>query len=436
MGFPFSANICLFVIETQDKFTLMRVLHTADWHLGQRFHDQERYEEQEAFLHWLIDTLNKYRIDLLLVSGDIFDVSSPPNKAIELYYNFLGKLVKSTPCQYAIITGGNHDSIHNLNAPRGLLQLMKLHIVGGATENIEDEIVELKNQAGEIEAVVCAVPFLRDKDISYNKANIDAIEREKHIIQSITKHYQTLANYVKERKYTELPIPILTMGHLFAQGCNDSEEDEQSEAERNIYVGNLGKVPVEIFPDIFHYVALGHLHRSQIVGGKEHIRYSGSPIPLSFSERKDEKSVLLVIFEKNQIHKIEKIAVPKGIYRRLMRFEGTLEKIIQDIKNYTDEQRVWAEVIVHTETYNPSINSLIAEASKNTNISVLKTSIQYARDPQQDWVKAFEHQNLQEISPEEVFKERCKKENLSEEEIERNLLPLFRQIIDELHEES
>ena len=414
----------------------MRILHTADWHLGQRFHDQERYEEQLAFLNWLIGVLNEYQIDLLLVSGDIFDIQNPPNKATELYYYFLSKFIQDTPCQYAIITGGNHDSVYNLNAPRDLLRFMKLHIVGGATENIEDEIIELKNEAGEIEAVVCAVPFLRDKDISYNKANIGTIERERHIIESITKHYQTLADCVKERKYPELSVPILTMGHLFAQGCKHSEEDEYSEAEKNIYIGNLGKVPAETFPEVFHYVALGHLHRSQIVGGKEHIRYSGSPIPLSFSERKDEKSVLLVSFEKNQIDKIEKIAVPTEIYRRLMRFEGTLEKVVQDIENHKNEHKTWAEVIIQTETYNPHTNLIIEEATKNSNIRVLKTVIQYARNPKEDWTKAFEHQNLQEISPEEVFRERCKKENFCEAEIEQDLLPLFRQILDELQEEE
>jgi len=414
----------------------MKILHTADWHLGQRFHEQERYDEHKAFLEWLIKTLTEYQVDLLLVSGDVFDVQNPPNKALELYYDFLIQLLKNTPCRYAVITGGNHDSTYSLDAPKELLRLMKLYVVGGATENIEDEIIELKNEAGEIEAVVCAVPFLRDKDIRYNKANLEATEKEKCILDAITQHYQTLADCVKTRKYTELPIPILTMGHLFAQGCRHSEEDEYSEAERKIYVGNLGKVPAEVFPDVFHYVALGHLHRSQIVGGKEHIRYSGSPIPLSFSERKDDKSVLLVSFEKNQIQKIEKVPVPQEIYRRLMRFEGTLEKIVQDIALHKNEYIIWAEAIIHMETQNPYINSVIEEATRDSNIRVLKTSLQHTRNPRQDWAKAFEHQNLQEISPEEVFKERCKKENISQEEIEQELLPLFHQIMDELQEVS
>jgi exonuclease SbcD len=414
----------------------MKILHTADWHLGQRFHEQERYDEHQAFLEWLIKTLTEYQVDLLLVSGDVFDVQNPPNKALELYYDFLIQLLENTPCRYAVITGGNHDSTYSLDAPKELLRLMKLYVVGGATENIEDEIIELKNEAGEIEAVVCAVPFLRDKDIRYNKANLEATEKEKCILDAITQHYQTLADCVKTRKYTELPIPILTMGHLFAQGCRHSEEEEHSVAERDIYLGNLGKIPAEVFPDVFHYVALGHLHRSQIVGGKEHIRYSGSPIPLSFSERKDEKSVLLIDFQKNSIKEIQKIAVPPKIYRKLIRFEGSLEKVLASMEVHRNEYEIWAEVIVETETYNPLINSAIIQATQDSNIKVLKTSLRYVGKSEQDWSKTFEHQNLQEISPEEVFKERCKKENISQEEIEQELLPLFRQIIDELQEKE
>jgi exonuclease SbcD len=415
----------------------MRVLHTADWHLGQRFHDQERYQEHQNFLQWLITSLNEHQVDLLLVSGDIFDIQNPPNQATELYYKFLVQFIKETNCQNAIITGGNHDSIYNLNAPKDLLKFMKLHIVGGATENIEDEIIEVKNKAGDLEAVVCAVPFLRDKDIHYNRANLGTLERERHIVDAIKNHYQRLADVVKERQYAEKQIPILTMGHLFAQGCKHSEEEEYSEAEKNIYIGNLGKVPAETFPDLFNYVALGHLHSSQIVGGKEHIRYSGSPIPLSFSERKDEKSVLLIDFDKNKIKYIEKIIVPNQIYKRLLRFEGTLEKVIKEIEACSQEQEIWAEVVVQTDTYNPHINLIVEEAAeKNGKIRILKTTIQRIRSQNEDWAKAFEHQNLQEVSPEDVFRERCKKDNFSEQEIEQELIPLFQQVIGELQEDE
>ncbi|MCU0438711.1 MAG: exonuclease SbcCD subunit D C-terminal domain-containing protein [Raineya sp.] len=413
----------------------MKVLHTADWHLGQKFHDKERYEEHQAFLDWLLTTIREQSVDLLLISGDIFDIGNPPNRAIEQYYNFLAKFLQETPCQHAIITGGNHDSIYSLNAPKDLLKFMKLHIIGGATDNLEDEIVEIKDKNGNIEAVVCAVPFLRDKDINYNKASLSQAEREKHILDSITLHYQELAKIVEERGYPSLQVPIIAMGHLFAQGGRHSEEEETSEGEKNIYIGNLGKIPAEAFPETFHYVALGHLHRSQKVGGKDHIRYSGSPIPLSFSERKDEKSVLLIEFEQSEIKFIKKILVPQTVHKRLIRFEGTLEQVCKAIQNFETEQETWVEVLVRLEKYNPHAKAIIEEAaSKNPKIQIIRSIALSVHSSRDDWAKVYEHQNLSELSVEEVFLERCKKENYVAKEIDDDLLPLFRQLIQTFEE--
>lgn len=420
----------------------MKILHTADWHLGQKLYNQERYDEHQKFLDWLIGTLNEHQIDLLLVSGDIFDLQNPPNKAVEIYYNFLANLIKKTSCQYAIITGGNHDSSSNLDSARELLKSMKLYIVGGTSEQIEDEIIEIRDEAGNLQAVVCAVPFLRDKDINYNRANLDISERESYIIEAITEHYSKLADEIKKRKYSDLQIPIIAMGHLFAQGCRHSENEEFSEAEKNIYVGNLGKVPAETFPEIFNYVALGHLHSSQMVGGKNHIRYSGSPIPLSFSERRDKKSVLLIEFEGSTLLRIDEIKVPDNIYRKLKRFEGTLEDVLKEISRYLEEakQEIWAEVVVQVDTYRPDINSMIEKiekkVSENSKIKILKIAIRKNKTHDEDWIQAYEHQNLQDVSPEEVFIERCKKEGLLEQEVETQLMPLFWQVIEELQENN
>jgi exonuclease SbcD len=411
----------------------MRVLHTADWHLGQKFHDKERYEEHQAFLDWLLAVITEQAVDLLLISGDVFDIGNPPNKAIEQYYGFLARFLQETPCQHAVITGGNHDSIYGLNAPKDLLKFMKLHIIGGATENIEDEIIEIKDKNGKIEAIVCAVPFLRDKDINYNKANLSQAEREKHILEAISGHYHTLATIIHQRNYEN--IPILAMGHLFAQGGKHSEEEENSEGEKNIYIGNLGKVPAEAFPDVFDYIALGHLHRSQKVGGREHIRYSGSPIPLSFSERKDEKSVLLIDFEGKNIQEIRKIPVPASIHKRLVRLEGSLEEIRTMLENFETEQEAWIEVFIRLEKYNPYAKAIIEEvAKKNNKIQIIRSIALSVHEGQDGWAKIYEHQTLNELSVEEVFVERCKKENFHQKDIEENLLPLFRQLVQSFEE--
>ena len=141
----------------------MKLLHTSDWHLGRSLYDRKRYNEFEAFLNWLIGFIADEKVDLLLVSG-VFDSTTPSNRAQELYYHFLGRL-SATGCRHAVITGGNHDSPTFLDAPKNLLGALNIHVVGSATGNPEDEVFVLKDDDGKTEAIVCAVPFLRDRDI-------------------------------------------------------------------------------------------------------------------------------------------------------------------------------------------------------------------------------------------------------------------------------
>lgn len=395
----------------------MRIIHTADWHLGKCFHDLDRYDEHQGFLDWLISIIKQEKVDLLLVAGDVFDVSCPPTKSTEQYYNFFAKLFEDTACGHAVVVGGNHDSALHLNAPREILKCMKLHVVGGATDLIENEIIEIKNHNGEVEAVVCGVPFLRDKDIHYNKANLSQAEREKHVIDSIGEHYATLASIV-EKRYTSKQVPIIATGHLFAQGCKNSElAEEDIESEKSIYVGNLGKVPAQTFPEIFDYVALGHLHSCQIVGKKEHIRYSGSPIPLSFSERADKKGVILLDFEGKTLKNIEKLLVPTHLYRRLIRIEGCLDEITSQIMGLEDETIIWAEVCVKLEKNDPHIRQKINDLNaQKENLKILRFATE-TKETTKDWTKSYQNQSLREMSLMEVFERCCEAKNYNPEEI-------------------
>ncbi|HMM60433.1 MAG TPA: exonuclease subunit SbcD, partial [Candidatus Rifleibacterium sp.] len=143
----------------------MRVLHTSDWHLGRSLETFKRYEEFESFLGWLTQTIIDRQVDALVVAGDVFDNTAPPNRAQELYYRFLAGLAGSC-CHHVIIVAGNHDSPSFLDAPREILRAISVHVIGAAGENPEDEVITLKNRlTGEPLAVVCAVPYLRDRDI-------------------------------------------------------------------------------------------------------------------------------------------------------------------------------------------------------------------------------------------------------------------------------
>lgn len=322
----------------------MKILHTADWHLGKRLGLKERTEDHQQFLAWLLDTIEALQVEVLVVAGDIFDTGTPSNAALKLYYDFLWQ-VKNTCCRHVVIVGGNHDSVSTLNAPKDLLHYFSVHVAGGVSERPEEQVIPIVGLDGVVELVVCAVPFLRDKDVKLSMSGETAQEREERIRSGIEQYYKDLVPYLLP--YKQQGIPVLATGHLFAAGGQATPD-----SEKEIHVGNLAQMSGSKFPAEFDYVALGHLHRPQLVNKMEHIRYSGSPIALSFSENEDQKKVVVVDFSAGRLQRVEEVPVPT--FRRMVRLKGSLEKIIAKllllIKEIQDEQSVWLEVQVETDT--------------------------------------------------------------------------------------
>ena len=323
----------------------MRVLHTADWHLGQHFlTGQERTTEQQAFLDWLLLTVRAQAIDTLVIAGDIFDTQSPSYTAQEQYYTFLVRM-QATGCRDIVVVGGNHDSPTMLNASRQLLRQLRIHVVGGVPADPTEQVLHLAGPDGRPGLVVCAVPFLRDRDIRLAVAGESPDDRQRRIRQSIAGHYAALAELDVVRRLREQDVPVLATGHLYAAGGEAREG-----AERDVHIGGLGLVGAEHFPLAFDYVALGHLHRPQVVGGRAHIRYSGSPVPLSFTEANDRQQVLLLEFKGAGAPTITPVPVP--VARRLQRFHGTLDEVEADILAYDNAAFplvAWADVLVRSD---------------------------------------------------------------------------------------
>jgi DNA repair protein SbcD/Mre11 len=271
----------------------MKILHTSDWHIGRTLYGRKRYDEFKAFLDWLAATLTAEAIDVLLVAGDIFDTSVPSNRSLELYYNFLYQ-VSDSGCRHVVITGGNHDSPSLLNAPREILRFLDIHIVGSFTGTLEDEVLVLRDRNGRAELIVCAVPFLRDRDVREARAGESLEDKGRNLVDGIAAHYRdVLAIALQKRAGEEGRIPIVAMGHLFTAGGLTLDSD----GVRDLYVGSLAHLKSDIFPDTIDYLALGHLHVAQKVGGRETRRYSGSPLPMGFSEAGQPKSVQILTFE-------------------------------------------------------------------------------------------------------------------------------------------
>jgi len=277
----------------------LTILHTSDWHLGRRLYGRMRYDEFESFLDWLQDTISLQKVDILIVAGDIFDTMTPSNRAQALYYEFLGKVSKSC-CQHIVVVAGNHDSPTFLDAPNQVLKFLNVHVIGMACEDLNDEVLVLNDEHDIPYCIVTAVPYLRDRDVRSSGAGESMDSKDANVISGIRAHYDGVAAIAKAKQYelTETiephvhNVPIIATGHLFAAGGSTTADD----GVRDLYVGNLGKISADMFDECFDYVALGHLHVPQRVGGREHIRYSGSPIAMGFGEARQQKQVLLVRF--------------------------------------------------------------------------------------------------------------------------------------------
>ncbi len=273
----------------------MKILHTSDWHLGRSLYGRKRYEESSAFLDWLNQTIEEEKIDALLVAGDVFDTSTPSNRAQELYYRFLCRVAGSC-CRHVVVIAGNHDSPSFLNAPKELLRALNVYVVGSITDPLDDEVIVLYADA-KPEAIVCAVPYLRDKDIRTVEPGETIDDKNVKLVEGLKKHYADIFQ-IAEQKRTEIihaghdRIPILAMGHLFTAGGKTVDGD----GVRELYVGSLAHVGKDVFPSSFDYLALGHLHVPQVVGSEEHIRYCGSPIPMGYGEATQEKKVVIIEF--------------------------------------------------------------------------------------------------------------------------------------------
>ncbi|GAB4117814.1 MAG: exonuclease SbcCD subunit D C-terminal domain-containing protein [Thermoflexibacter sp.] len=402
----------------------MKILHTADWHLGHYLKGQEnmRLEEHNLFLSWLLDTIENEQIDLLLIAGDIFDSANPPHWAEEQYYRFLAN-VRQTACKNVLVIGGNHDSPTNLNAPKEILKFLNVHVVGKASDNLQDEIVSIKHQ-NHTELVICAVPFLRDSDIRKAISTENITETERRIKEGIIQHYHQVASLVAD--YKKEGIPILATGHLYAA------KSQTSDSEKEIHIGNQGQIEVERLPSIFDYIALGHIHRPQKVGGHQHIRYSGSPIPLSFSEYNDRKQVIILEIDTLGLTSLQEIEVP--LSRPLLSFKGSFAEVEKKILSYEQKNplNAWAEVKLVLQEYANGLGEKVHALGKEKGIDILKVNIEYDRTHLPSSEPSIQ-QSLSELTPLEVFKQKCEQKNINlENEDNKGVLEAFQMLLEEV----
>lgn len=376
----------------------MKILHTSDWHLGRTLCGRRRHEEFAAFLEWLAGIIEAHAIDALLVAGDLFDTSTPGNPAQALYYRFLCR-VAASPCRHVVVVAGNHDSPAFLEAPRELLKALDVHVVGAACEDPADEVLVLHDAAGAPELIVCAVPYLRERDIRQVTPGESVRDKERKLLEGVRGHYAAVADAaLLRREALAAEVPIVGMGHLFTAGGETVEGD----GVRDLYVGSLAHVSPGILPACFDYLALGHLHLPQTVNGRDNARYSGSPLAMGFGEACQSKSLCLV--ELNAAGaRVQLIGVP--VFRRLERVRGDWEAVSARIGELAGGGfDGWVEVVYEGGEVVGGLWRRLDEMTEGRPLEILR--VRNTRLTEQVLSPLHESETLGDLDVDEVFR-RC-----------------------------
>ena len=398
----------------------MRIIHTSDWHLGQNFYSKSRAAEHDAFLNWLLTTAEHEQVDAIIVAGDIFDTGSPPSYARELYNRFVVNL-QQTGC-HLVVLAGNHDSVATLNESRDILSFLNTTVIASAGH----EPFILNRRDGTPGAVFCPVPFLRPRDIITSQSGLSGGEKVQQVLASITAYYQQQYQQACEPR-GDATLPIIASGHLTTVGAS------KSDAVRDIYIGTLDAFPAQNFPPA-DYIALGHIHRAQKIGGSEHIRYSGSPIALSFDETGKAKSVNLVSFTDGKLADVTPLTVP--VTQPLAVIKGDFDAISAQLAEWRDaaaEPSTWVDIEITSDEYLHDIQRKIQAITDDLPVDVLL--VRRSREQRQRILASLERETLSELSVEEVFQRRLALETLEEPQQQR-LHALFNDTLQSLGEEE
>lgn len=409
----------------------MRILHTSDWHLGQNFFTKSRKQEHQQFIAWLLQLVQSQNIDAIIIAGDVFDTGSPPSYAREMYNQFVVDLSQLN-CQLVVL-GGNHDSVSTLNESKQLLACLNTHVIANTSDNLSEQLIELKDEHQQVGALLCAVPFVRARDVVVSQSGASGTDKQRALGQAIESHYHQLFEFaVEQRSEKQLDVPIITTGHLTALGVTTSD------SVRDIYIGTLDGFDAKGFPPA-DYIALGHIHRPQLVAKKEHIRYSGSPIPLSFDELKSQKQVVIVEFDTSRNALVSTVEIP--MFQAMAMLKGNLVEIetqLDDLANTAENASMWISIEVKEQDYLSDLQARVQSMVEGKPFEVLQ--LRRARGPKQAGLTQEKSETLAELTPFDVFGKRIELETFEGEEEQARLARMkdkFRQIVSEVeHKEA
>ena len=380
----------------------MRLLHTADWHLGHHLHGHDRSHEQGYFLDWLIELIREREIDGLLIAGDIFDTANPSAASWQQFYRFLARVYQEFPHLNLIAIAGNHDSPSKLDAPHELLKAFDLHLIGAITRDADGRletdrlIVPLTDRQGEIRAWCAAVPYLRSADLRLDEVELPA-DSDRMVVGVQAIYQQTLAAIEARRRPDQ---PIIALGHAYL-----TRGELSLLSERKILGGNQHALPAELFNGA-DYVALGHLHLAQAI--TPHVHYSGSPIPLSMAEAGYHHQVLELEVGPAGVQVTERHGVPRRVAMlRCPQQPEPLDQVESQLQSLAlpscePALRPFLEVHVHLDKPEPRLRERVLAALGDKPVRLARIVTHYAGQGEA-MADRLARQQLDELTPEQVF---------------------------------
>jgi exonuclease SbcD len=379
----------------------MRLFHTSDWHLGQNLHGQERDFEHASFLAWLLARLAERKPDVLLIAGDIFDTVNPTVKAQERLYDFIVNAHEQQPLLTIVMIAGNHDSGSRIELPAPLMRRLRTHALGrvlwldDGTLDVERLLLPLPDASGEIAAWCLALPFLRPAEVTGPTLGDNYLRG----IGQVHELLIAAANLKRQPGQA-----LIAISHAHMAGGSVSED-----SERSLIIGNAEALPASLFGESITYVALGHLHKPQRVNGEERIRYSGSPIPLSFSEIGYQHQILEIDCEGDQLRSVETLLIPRAV--NLQRIgPAPLAELLLQLKDLPDidlladiDRQPWLEVRVRLDEPQPDLRNQIESALEGKAVRLVRIGAEYAGKGSDTGDSDEGLVELDQLSPQELF---------------------------------
>lgn len=416
------------------KLNTMRILHTADWHIGQLFHEYDRTYEHQQFLNWLVEILGNEHIDVLLISGDVFDLSNPSAASVKMFYSFLNNAIKAKPELQIIITSGNHDSATRLESPKPLLESSNIHIVGlvekfgDGTFDYSKLVIPLNNIEGEVKALCLAVPFLRIGDYP------TIADCDNPYMEGITTLYKEAYEYILTIK--QPGQAIIAMGHLHTQHAETSDMDKME----RLIMGGVECIPVSAFNSDICYVALGHIHKAQRVGGKENVRYCGSPLPMSFSEINYNHQVIIFNLNNEFVENLRSIEIPVSVpLQRVPAVHSSVQEVLNALSQLSmmkgdASQAPYLEVRVLLDGPEPGLRHKIETALNGKFVRLAKIDVRYKSEASTiNQAEGIMQDKLNELKPLDLLKKVY--QSRYSNTVPENLLQLFNQVTQEISQD-